>query len=240
MILWLAMPTQVGPRLWLGAEVGVRRNQVLLKALLQRVRASALCRRLLFCVDGFNAYLKAIQDTFRELLPTGGRPRLRPWDGIHIAQVVKPYSGRCVVGVMRRIYQGPTAQVAALATTRQRGSPRAGRSPITHHPSRIHHIYHRHSFHRRPAHNGKACDDRLTVLPSQAGNLQYTQAQHSLFFGRQGGFFEFGNPLHVFDGADDADRHFDAAFGDVAQLLHRAHQELAHFVIYAGGAQKSG
>lgn len=116
MILWLAMAIQVGPRLWLGAEVGERRDQTLLKVLLQRVRACALCRPVLFCVDGFSAYLTAIRDTFREPIPTGqaGRPRLRPWDGILIAQVVKQYSGKRVVGVVKRICQGTVSHIAAL------------------------------------------------------------------------------------------------------------------------------
>lgn len=115
-IMWLAMAIQVETRLWLGAEMGERRDKQLLKALLQHVRASALCRPLLLCVDGFSAYVQAIRDTFRESLPSGqpGRPRLRPWDGIQIAQVVKQYAGRRVVGVVKRICQGTARQIAAL------------------------------------------------------------------------------------------------------------------------------
>jgi transposase-like protein len=121
MILWLAMALQVESRLWLGAVVGKRRDQTLLKALIQKVRACALCRPLLFCVDGLSTYLQAIRDTFREPLPTGkaGRPRLRPWDGLHIAQVAKQYCGRRVVGVVQRICQGAPAQVAALLQASQ-------------------------------------------------------------------------------------------------------------------------
>ncbi len=121
MILWLAMAMQVGTRLWLGAEVGERRDRSLLQALLQRVRACALCRPLLLGVDGFSAYLTAIRSTFREPLPTGkpGRPRLRPWDGIQIAQVVKQYTGRRVAGVVQRICQGTAPQIAALIRVSQ-------------------------------------------------------------------------------------------------------------------------
>lgn len=120
-ILWLAMALQVETRLWLGAEIGERRDRRLLKALMQRVRASALCRPLLFCVDGFSAYVRAIQDTFRESLKNGqrGRPRRRPWDGIQIAQVVKQYAGRRVVGVVRRICQGTMPQIKALIRASQ-------------------------------------------------------------------------------------------------------------------------
>lgn len=115
-ILWLAMAMQVETRLWLGAAIGARRDQQLLKALLRHVYASALCRPLLFCVDGFSAYVQAIRDVFRESLPSGqpGRPRLRPWDGLQIAQVVKQYAGRRVVGVVKRICQGTAPQIAAL------------------------------------------------------------------------------------------------------------------------------
>ena len=121
MILWLAMAIQVSTRLWLGGVVGARRDRALLAALLGHVRAGALCRPLLFCVDGFSAYLKAIQRTFREAIPSGkpGRPRLRPWDGLQIAQVIKRYQGRRVTGVLQRIYQGTTAQVQALIRATQ-------------------------------------------------------------------------------------------------------------------------
>ena len=108
LILWLAMAIQVETRLWLGAAVSPRRDRALLTALLKHVRASALCRPLLFCVDGLSAYIKAIQHTFREPLYTGtpGRPRLRPWDGIYIAQMVKQSTGRCVTGILQRVKQG--------------------------------------------------------------------------------------------------------------------------------------
>jgi hypothetical protein len=116
MILWLAMAIQVQTRLWLGAAVSERRDRKLLQALFQHVRASALCRPVLFCVDGLRAYIRVIQETFREALPTRhlGRPRLRPWDGIHIAQVVKQYTGRRVTGVVHRIRQGTAHTVQTL------------------------------------------------------------------------------------------------------------------------------
>jgi len=121
MILWLAMAIQVSTRLWLGGVVGPHRDRDLLRALLAHVRAGALCRPLLFCVDGLSTYVKVIQHAFREALPTGkpGRPRLRPWDGIHIAQVIKRYQGRRVVGIIQRSYQGTTAQIQALIRATQ-------------------------------------------------------------------------------------------------------------------------
>jgi hypothetical protein len=83
--------------------------------LVLRVRRCALCRSLLFCVDGCRAYIDAIRKTFREAIPgQTGRPRLRAWDGIIIAQVVKQYAHGRVVGVTRRIVQGTEAQIKAL------------------------------------------------------------------------------------------------------------------------------
>jgi hypothetical protein len=88
----------------------------LITALVQKVKASALCCPLLFCVDGFTAYVGAIQDAFRTPVPTGkaGRPYLRPWDGICIAQVIKRYAQKRVVDIERRLVQGTMAQVEAL------------------------------------------------------------------------------------------------------------------------------
>lgn len=122
-VVWVAMALQVATRLWLGAVVSEHRDFNLLAALLERVRRCALCRPLLFCVDGFSGYVRALQETFREAIPTGGvgRPALRPWDGIHIAQVVKQYAGGCVMGVVRRIVQGTEPSVKALLQATQGG-----------------------------------------------------------------------------------------------------------------------
>ena len=108
MVLWLAMAMQVGTRLWLGAVVSERRDRSLITELMQHVRACALCRPLLFCVDGLSAYVKCnpahISRTAADR--PSGPPPLRPWDGIYIAQVIKQYQGRRVSGVIRRICQG--------------------------------------------------------------------------------------------------------------------------------------
>ncbi len=122
-ILWLAMALQVSTRLWLGGVVGECRDESLLIQLMQHIRASALCRPLLFCVDGWRAYLPAIQHVFREAIPTRpqGRPRLRPWDNVCIAQMIKQYAHGHVVGVVRRVAQGSVAQVEDLLQHTQGG-----------------------------------------------------------------------------------------------------------------------
>jgi len=122
-VVWLALALQVSTRLWLGGVVSERRDEKLLTRLIQRIRASALCRPILFCVDGWRAYLPAIRQVFREAIPTGGRgrPRLRPWDNVCIAQMVKQYAQGHVVGVLRRIAQGSAIQVEGLLKQTQGG-----------------------------------------------------------------------------------------------------------------------
>ena len=65
-VVWLAIALQVPTRLWLGGVVSEHRDQSLLIQLIQRIRASALCRPMLFCVDGWRAYISAIQHVFRD------------------------------------------------------------------------------------------------------------------------------------------------------------------------------
>jgi transposase-like protein len=121
-IVWLAMALQVSTRLWLGATLSPRRDLALILALIQKVRACALCQPLLFCMDGLSSYIQAIRRTFREPLPRQGqtgRRRLQPWDGLCIAQVVKQYAGHAVIGVERRLVQGTPAQIQALIARTQ-------------------------------------------------------------------------------------------------------------------------
>jgi transposase-like protein len=122
-ILWMAMAIQVQTRLWLGGVLSTARDMNLMVALMQKVLHSALCRSLLFCVDGCAAYVGAIRKVFREAIRNGepGRPLLRPWDGIYIAQVVKQYAHKHVVAVSRRIVQGTQAQIDALVQVTQGG-----------------------------------------------------------------------------------------------------------------------
>jgi transposase-like protein len=122
-IVWMASALQVSTRLWLGGVVSAKRDRRLITTMMRQVRACALCRPLLFCVDGCQAYVHAIQRAFTEPMPTGqrGRPRLRPWDNIHIAQVVKQYAQKRVVGIQRRVVQGTIVQINALLLHTQNG-----------------------------------------------------------------------------------------------------------------------
>ena len=120
-VIWLAQAMQITTRLWLGGALSAHRDTHLIVAVLRRVKASSLCRPMLFCVDGCRMYLTAIEIVFREPIRTGrrGRPRLRPWDNVCIAQVVKRYVRRRVVGIERRIAQGTPAQVTGLLAQTQ-------------------------------------------------------------------------------------------------------------------------
>ena len=122
-IVWMALAMMVTTRLWLAGEVSEQRDMTLIRRLIERVRACALQRPLLFCTDGLCSYIRAIRETFREPVRTGahGRPRLRPWRNVCIAQVVKRYAQRRVVDVERRIVDGTPARVETLRRRVQGG-----------------------------------------------------------------------------------------------------------------------
>jgi transposase-like protein len=115
-IVWMALAMMVSTRLWLAGEVSGQRDMTLIRRVIERVRACALQRPLLFCTDGLCSYIRAIRETFRAPVRLGalGRPRLHPWRNICIAQVVKRYAQRRVVEVERRIIDGTPARVETL------------------------------------------------------------------------------------------------------------------------------
>lgn len=115
-IVWMALAMMVQTRLWLGGEVSEQRDMTLIRRLIERVRRCALRRPLLVCTDGLCAYIRAIRETCRDPVHTGtgGRPRLRPWRHVFIAQVVKHYARRRVVATDRRIVDGTPARVETL------------------------------------------------------------------------------------------------------------------------------
>jgi len=115
-VVWMALAMMVSTRLWLAGEVSEQRDMTLIRRLIERVRACALHRPLLLCTDGLCSYIRAIRETFRDPVQTGtrGRPRLRSWRNVCIAQVVKRYTQRRVVDVERRIVEGTPARVETL------------------------------------------------------------------------------------------------------------------------------
>ena len=115
-IVWMALAMMVKPRSWLGGEVSAQRDLPLIRRLMERVRRYAARRPLLICTDGLVAYMRAIRETFRDPVHTGqgGRPRLRPWRNVLIAQVIKRYARRRVVETERRLIDGTPIRVEAL------------------------------------------------------------------------------------------------------------------------------
>src|SRR5438105_9460589 len=122
-IVWMALAIMVKTRLWLGGEVSEQRDMTLIRQLIERVRRCAAHRPLLVCTDGLCSYIRAIRETFRDPVHTGqgGRPRLRPWRHVCIAQVVKRYERRRVVETERRIVEGTPARVETLRRRSQGG-----------------------------------------------------------------------------------------------------------------------
>ena len=115
-IVWMALAMMVHTRLWLAGEVRVQRDMPLIRRRIERVRRCAAPGPLLFCPDGLCSSIRAIRETFRDPVRTSGqgRPRLRPWRNLCIAQVVKRYAQRRVVDVERRIVDGTPARVETL------------------------------------------------------------------------------------------------------------------------------
>ena len=115
-IVWMALALMVSTHLWLAGEVSAHRDLSLIRRLTERVHACTLPRALLVCTDGLCSSIRAVRETFRDVVRTGqrGRPRRRAWPNICLAQVVKRDEKRRVVEVERRIVQGSPAQVEPL------------------------------------------------------------------------------------------------------------------------------
>jgi transposase-like protein len=118
---WLAMAIMVSTRLWLGGVISARRDRQLIQALVDHIRAIALCRPLLLAVDGLPSYVKAFQRAFRSKVPRRGQPGrwpLRPWSQVAIVQVVKERAAGKLT-IQRRIVQGSRALIDRLIQASQ-------------------------------------------------------------------------------------------------------------------------
>ena len=118
--VWLAQASEGGSRFWLGGVVARRRDGLLVRHLLARVKAAIVAPAFLLLVDGFASYVTAARALFRVPQRMGrvGRPRLGWSEGFLRGQVVKAglhTSG----GIVRRAVVGTEeAIVARLAATR--------------------------------------------------------------------------------------------------------------------------
>ena len=98
-IVWMALAMMVTTRLGLGGAVSERRDLPLIRRLIERGRRWAAYRPLLVGTDGLVSSLRAMRETLRDPAHPGqgGRPRLRPWRHVFLAQGVKRYERRRVV-----------------------------------------------------------------------------------------------------------------------------------------------
>src|ERR1700738_3804402 len=122
LVLWMAMAIQVSTRLWLGGVVSPSRDTNLIWRLATLIRSQALERPILLMTDGLVTYINAWKRVFRNAVLTGqrGRPRLIPWLGVVLGQVVKRYEKKRVVGVDHRLLQGTKEQFEALSVSEQK------------------------------------------------------------------------------------------------------------------------
>jgi hypothetical protein len=114
-VMWLASAISVTSRLWLGGVVQVQRDRGLIRALLEGVRDCGAFDALLLSTDGLSSYPKQALSVLREPLRTGkrGRPRLLLPEGLMVAQAIKRYARRRVIGVVGRIVVGTEEAVWA-------------------------------------------------------------------------------------------------------------------------------
>ena len=122
--VWMATAMTVFSRLFIWGAIAPKRDTVLITQVVRHVRAAArLGQPILWAVDGFAAWPKAILTVFRDPQPTGrrGRPPLVVWADLQIVQVVKQYTQRCVIGVRRRLVHGCMQGAEAIMQATQVG-----------------------------------------------------------------------------------------------------------------------
>lgn len=119
---WMALARMVPTRLWLGGALSPKRDLVLIQALADQIRQIARGRDLLLAVDGLKSYVKAFRRAFRTALDDGspGRPKLIPWTGLALVQVVKQRT-KNQLSLERRIVQGCEAKIVELLLRTQGG-----------------------------------------------------------------------------------------------------------------------
>jgi transposase-like protein len=122
-VVWMALAMMVSTRLWLGGSVSTQRDKLLLAALVAQVVRVALCRPIVWAVDGLTAYLGVIQRAFRSPLRLGhlGRPRLIAWPDVAIVRVIKRRTAGQLT-VERQVHQGNPTQVQTVIEVSQGGT----------------------------------------------------------------------------------------------------------------------
>jgi hypothetical protein len=112
-------------RLWLGGVASPVRDLGLIQRLVGLVRLACLPGRvLLVCVDGLASYVTAFALAFREKVYSGrrGRPPYRLPSWLLLGQVIKSYSGRRLVEVVRQVVWGSLEGIQAVLQQTRTGS----------------------------------------------------------------------------------------------------------------------
>lgn len=122
--VWMATAMTVFSRLFLWGEVAPQRTKGLIERVIVHVRAAASSvQAVLFAVDGFAAYPRAILKYFYTSVRTGkpGRPAHQVWPDLHIVQVVKQRVGQKLTDIQRRVVHGSLDRVDDLIAMSQCG-----------------------------------------------------------------------------------------------------------------------
>lgn len=123
--IWVATAMSVFSRLFVWGDVSTTRDKGMIERVLVKVKqaASSTTRAVLFAVDGFAAYPKAIRNIFHTKCYTGrqGRPRHLPWPNLHIVQVIKSRSGKTLKEVTRKLVYGNLQQAYEIIHQTQVG-----------------------------------------------------------------------------------------------------------------------
>jgi transposase-like protein/IS1 family transposase len=120
-VSWLCMAIAVPTRLWLGAELGAKRDTRLLKRLAKRVKSCAKSAPLLVVTDGWRPYQQAFAKTFYTTERTGkrGQPRRRLCAQFALAQIVKWRECGRVLGIRVCHLLGAVKHIAPLLPKEQ-------------------------------------------------------------------------------------------------------------------------
>jgi transposase-like protein len=123
--VWMATAMDVFSRLFIWGEVSKQRSKGMILRVMEKIKAAVKNSKavILFAVDGFTAYPKAILKTFYTKIYTGkrGRPAHKLWENIHIAQVIKSHKGRKLEKICRKVVHGSIDVVFEIIAVTQVG-----------------------------------------------------------------------------------------------------------------------
>ena len=113
-VVWIAVASGAGSRMWLGAVCQSSRNKRLARQIMTCIYNWAKQVPLVIAFDGWSAYPKACLHIFREPIFKGGRgaPPKQVWDCLNMVQLVKQEAQQWVM--RRQIVSGSEAVIRHL------------------------------------------------------------------------------------------------------------------------------